>query len=392
MKREQGATLEKHVNDLRASPLFNLSLASKELFHSNFLAWLCECYPDLIGPLFGRFAKAPCDSYDGLRVHRERRNIDLTIDFPNGESLIVENKVKSIASEEQLTKYSDQVSDKEHTAFLLLSLTRPSFLRSDDDLFCANGAAWHFLSYKDVVAQLALTVGTIAARNNYHGELVKDYLGFLTSLIAIAALVSVDWDDDDAEFFKEAEGRMLRDIRLADLMDKIRYAQLAERVKNGLLADGFRVVAEDDVNTGAPGDAAIYPAFYRGEAACEFKYVVRGGDKPVLLAVLLQGNKIKVFVGVPNRRDAAIMIANSLLNPTVGGRLWFDLTGVGGSSPEMPTRGFNQYIGTWLYRYKKIAQCSPKDLVEIFLGYARTIRDTETAIRSQVEAAYEPEG
>ena len=34
--------LEKVVNNLKASPLFNMSLGSKELFHSNFLAWLLE--------------------------------------------------------------------------------------------------------------------------------------------------------------------------------------------------------------------------------------------------------------------------------------------------------------------------------------------------------------
>jgi len=57
----------------------------------------------------------------------------------------------------------------------------------------------------------------------------------------------------------------------------------------------------------------------------------------------------------------------------------------------MPTKGFNQYIRTWLYRYKKIAQYSPNGIVEIFLGYARAIRDGEKAILSRIEAAYDPE-
>jgi hypothetical protein len=124
VEARQSASLGKHIDSLRASALFHLSLASKDLFHSNFLAWLCEQFPDLIGPVFGQFARIPCRSYEGLQVHRERRNIDLTIEFPNEESLIIENKVKSIASEEQLERYSDQAHDKGHTAFLLLSLTR----------------------------------------------------------------------------------------------------------------------------------------------------------------------------------------------------------------------------------------------------------------------------
>ena len=162
----------------------------------------------------------------------------MTIDFPNRQRLIVENKVKSIASKEQLKKYSDQVQDQD-TAFLLLSLTRPAFFRSDDYVFCEDGAAWRFLSYKDLVAQLEPIIETISARDNYHGELIKDYVGFLKSLIAIAFHVSVNWQDEEGEFFRPEEVKMLRKIRLHDLMDKIRYAQLVERIENRLLADGF---------------------------------------------------------------------------------------------------------------------------------------------------------
>jgi hypothetical protein len=252
-----------------------------------------------------------------------------------------------------------------------------------------NGASWHFLSYGDLVRQLEPTIDTISARNNYHGELVKDYLGFIKSLVAIASLVSVDWDDDQENFFRDKERRMLRQIRLHDLMDKIRYAQLVERVRTRLLCDGFRVLGEEDFKSGTPGDTAVYPEFYRGEATCEFKCLVRSGGKPVFLAVLLQGNKIKVFVGVPSGGDAAKNIANSLLSPAAGDKLWFDLTKVEGGSPEMPRSGFNQYGGTWLYRYKKVAQYSPKRLVELFVGYAHSIRDGAKAIRSQIDGSYD---
>jgi hypothetical protein len=90
----RAAAFAEHVRSLRASPLFHFSLASKELFHSNFLAWLCETYPSLVGPLFAKFTQAPNASCDRLTVHREQRNTDLTIEFPNGETLVVENKVK----------------------------------------------------------------------------------------------------------------------------------------------------------------------------------------------------------------------------------------------------------------------------------------------------------
>jgi hypothetical protein len=35
------------IKSLKKSPLFNLSLTNKELFHSNFLAWFGKLYPEL---------------------------------------------------------------------------------------------------------------------------------------------------------------------------------------------------------------------------------------------------------------------------------------------------------------------------------------------------------
>src|SRR6202021_318629 len=62
-------TFKQHVRKLRNSPLFNLSLASKELFHSNFLAWLLEQYPNQVGPLFAGFTKTRSASCEGLKVY-----------------------------------------------------------------------------------------------------------------------------------------------------------------------------------------------------------------------------------------------------------------------------------------------------------------------------------
>ena len=39
---EQLTAYEKAINYLKTSPMFNLSLSSKELFHSNFLYWICK--------------------------------------------------------------------------------------------------------------------------------------------------------------------------------------------------------------------------------------------------------------------------------------------------------------------------------------------------------------
>jgi hypothetical protein len=379
---------------LRASPLFHFSLASKELFHSNFLAWLCETYPNLVGPLFARFTKAPSASCEGLKVHREKRNKDLMIEFPNGETLIVENKVKSIASAEQLRGYAVQERDKKRTSFLLLSLIRPPLMPSDGALVCVSEMPWHFLSYSDLACHLEPVAASIAAVNRYHSDLVGDYLGFVRNLVGITSHVALDWDNDEADFFSPYEHKLLRGIRLYDLMDKLRYGQLALRIKQILEAEGCRVVESEDFWDASAGVFRVGSALYRGEALCEFWYRIGGSQHRIALGVMFQGDKIKVSVHGDSRKtsqgngEAARRAAAELLNPRAGGRVWFDLGRVPGDAPEMPVRdSFCQYSGIVFYRYKKVAHISPKRLVDLLVGYALSIRDAADVIRSQIGAA-----
>jgi hypothetical protein len=393
VKPPQIVAFENHVHSLRASPLFNLSLASKELFHSNFLAWLCEKYPNLAGPLFARFTKAPSASCDPLKVHREQRNIDLTIEFPNGELLIVENKVKSIASLEQLRKYSGQARDKKRTSFLLLSLIRPAFIPPNDALVWVDEIPWHFLCYSDLVCQLEPAIVSISTINRYHGELVSDYLGFVRNLVGIAAHVSVDWRNEEANFFINHEHQLLREIRLYDLMDKMRYAQLAQRIEEVLKAEGCHVLAKKEFKAmdATAGVFMVDSSLHHGEALCEFSYLARGGENRLELGVMFQGNQIDV--GVFGSRDSAKRVAEALMSPKASGQVWFDLARIPGDGPEMPEKkSFNQYSGkdgVMFYRYRRIAQSSPKGLVDILVSYARSIRDAEDTIQKQIGAVGE---
>lgn len=116
---------------LKSSPMFKLSLSSKELFHSNFLEWLSNVNPiafkslilDMAG-LKGKKYKWP----DVWRVKREYNNFDLCIvaydQYKNNEDekidddedfrimFVIENKVKSIPYIEQLKRYTQEAKTK----------------------------------------------------------------------------------------------------------------------------------------------------------------------------------------------------------------------------------------------------------------------------------------
>lgn len=125
---------------LKESPMFQLSLASKELFHSNFLAWIGSWEGDK-GPehpfrqLMNKLGASHAVERDlwgkDWYVAREYKNFDLCVldsipeDFESEDSddseengkkqphvlLVLENKVKSIPNIEQLHEYQDKIID-----------------------------------------------------------------------------------------------------------------------------------------------------------------------------------------------------------------------------------------------------------------------------------------
>lgn len=135
---------KKEAENLKGSAMFNLSLSSKELFHSNFLYWIWKVNPnafqELIATLLGE------ESVENLKekwgqnwvVSREYLNFDLCVKDKSDEDsendsdagnakgshqennsktqksniyLVLENKVKSIPYKSQLNKYVKKVND-----------------------------------------------------------------------------------------------------------------------------------------------------------------------------------------------------------------------------------------------------------------------------------------
>ena len=97
--------LKELVAALAADPLFAASQSSKELFHSNMLAWYLRRWPQVRG----RLAKAwdlRRDQNDQVVIHRERHHLDLMIESAGRPVLVVENKVFALPDEDQLRGYS----------------------------------------------------------------------------------------------------------------------------------------------------------------------------------------------------------------------------------------------------------------------------------------------
>lgn len=112
---------EQQVEGLAKSPSFIMSLGAKELFHSNFLAFLLETREESLKDVQNNLKQLfGLEIEKKVYVWREKSNLDLVlvqIDIEDEASWqkcapkvsIIENKLKSIPTKEQLVEYDEKI-------------------------------------------------------------------------------------------------------------------------------------------------------------------------------------------------------------------------------------------------------------------------------------------
>lgn len=217
---------------LKESPMFHFSLHAKELFHSNFLAWLGsdeELRPVFKAVMMGLgIDKAFIESWgDNFEVLREKDNIDLVVKAPDGVRnaklsdakeqivhgkwyVVIENKVKSVPTDEQLKRYAKKCDEK--TLKLLLVI-------SGDSRELDNG--WRRVNYTQVVGALKESVDKVT--DPYKKAIISDYIGMVESLVGIIESQNISINSK----YLLQPSKELDELRISDLVDKWRAAQIA---------------------------------------------------------------------------------------------------------------------------------------------------------------------
>ena len=200
---------------LNNSPLFNLSLSSKELFHSNFIDWLCNKYKDRMGILFSEYIKDKNNDLSIVKCIRESKHNDLTIDY-SIEKLIIENKVKSLPLESQLKEI-----ELKHQGFnyLLLALIEPNF----------KNINWRVLNYNDFAIKLEKAFSNL--EDGYEKFLIIDYIEFIKNLSELINALYKDFNEN-ALFINDTDWGYLKEIRIHDIYLKYKYYWIAMKIIN----------------------------------------------------------------------------------------------------------------------------------------------------------------
>ncbi len=181
-------TIERLVaacKELQDDALHNVSLGSKELFHSNFLAWFAQGYPQAAAEVFAEWVE-PGDPGPRPTVERERAHLDLVLRLPRLRLIVVENKVWSLPDDTQLARYgagpvkklaNELAKDRaDGPAPILLSLSPPAW---DGPARVLGGYRWVYVRYQDLARGLERAAGRLPRAGNsearFAGELLHRY-------------------------------------------------------------------------------------------------------------------------------------------------------------------------------------------------------------------------
>lgn len=405
------------IESLKNNFLFQASLGSKELFHSNMLGWILDqsvkgkhrskMLEEFLEVVFGNRSFLGEDKciYD-FEIAREEQNVDLIIRWRVDREwwcIFLENKVKSLPTAKQLQEYSEkakriagskiirQLHGGELDALpVIVKGTYLLTMSSADDWEVGQADGWVNITYHNQVLKFLRTTKGYSFENPEVGLVIDKYISLLDDQIALLdqfGLISNaggSFFDKSYDFYiTQGMVGQLRSIRLHDLVLKLIHQRIAKEVRLRLALINItlnRSVAEFTNSTGITSvDVDVADGFKVG--------------------IQLQGNQFRLYTlhvdASRNEKFAVELWCKKLwfhdLNKgdslSGSGRRKDHFARLGMKDERGNTRSFCEYSkGVFLYFYKDFAkqQSVPTidQVVDLFVAYFKHI----SANRRQFEA------
>ncbi len=380
--------------------MFQMSLGSKELFHSNFLQWVSTEYRQEFEKLFEQLSgEKNLGKFD--KCTRETKHIDLTLDYENA-TIFIENKIKSIATKLQLEKYSKTVLEQKKktnstkTICLFLGLTKPSFFDESNEFQINENVIWKYVSYKQLAGKMKDSFP-----NKYPNKDVIDYIEFIRHLSQLGNKLKVEPRDEFNYFGKNIEE--WKDARIHDLYLKRKYQGMGLLLLPELQKLGINVeFGEDWIRTEK----------YTAEKKCFIKHSFNRGERGTLtldyrinnkwtISIQLEGNTYRHCLLFAQTEKIQDSLKNNILKTAEGMKnsCWFDyslknrwgnLSLVKGAGTQKPQ--FNRYFTKrkdhqelFLCRYVQLEDKTVGEIVDVFVEDFKYIVSNEECFKTMLE-------
>lgn len=362
------------LDNLKINPIFCLSLAAKELFHSNFLEWLFNKdagkFIAMVDDLAGT-GLAGNNPQGGYHIYREKNSFDICITHKEKSKqgkekevydLVLENKVKSIPYKEQLNRYVDDIkkAKQENVMFILLSLAN-NFPQKEE---IEREGKWKIINYDTLREKIESHYGN---SNIY----INDYCKFIECL---HKLQEIALKNEDEHIFARAEE--LKPYRLHDMYIKQRCSSFMQKLHNSItqqstdfknipvyLLDKYEDVRKQKgiylQSTMNRGNGTVNIFINSGEGDNDYVYeiVIQGGQYRHGINSLLYNNNLNIMW--KNIKD------NSFINDFNESNKFYSRYRL---SKAECRNDFNHYGQGYIYRYLKTDGLSFKDLFDLTLN------------------------
>lgn len=229
--------LKSCVDSLKKSPLYNLSMANKELFHSNFLAWFGNQYKNEFKVLMNKLLGTEVLKDNNFSIEREYKHFDICVKVNGNEIILIENKVKSVPTSEQLEGYMNEVKNNE-CKFILLTMTQEL-----QDL--SNAEGWTVISYRKLSENMPDRLNDC-----YHSSLLEDYRDYVNNLQDIIEI----YDKEENYNSKPEDNRLKDELGIHDICGKRKaqtlYKKLCEACKNKNIVSDINNLSDNNIYIG----------------------------------------------------------------------------------------------------------------------------------------------
>ena len=321
------------IKELKNSPLYAMSLGGRELYHSNFWAWLMEYgeknknnskgnpfLKTFLGDEYYTkeyYTKTPM-------IEREKEHRDVTITFDNKDVFVIENKLKSIATLQQLERYKNSVEfvlDKDGNIKTHKTKkkngqkieTDRSFKHGiltgiSEDIDLPKDCGWRFLSYAEICGELRKICKKMNASNDKERYIKLVLEKYIESTEKISEIISkivptdiTTWNMEEIDKLSydktdnSADGQRpkLSDIRMDDLCKKKWANEFAKRLRENLSLDTKVNEYELKIASGFTNKQPLVEVFYRKE-------------KDDLIGIQIQGTQYRRCFSKSGDKEASL--------------------------------------------------------------------------------------
>lgn len=364
---ETSRDLERRVSvlcaQLRAEPLFHVSLGSKELFHSNFIAWFADTFPTLAAAAFATWTR-PVSAVPASRTDREVAHLDLVLHLPGLAPVAIENMVFSVPDETQLDRYAalfeGTAGSGEKPSKVLLSLMSPGW---PDGTY----HSWVLRTYGDLAAALGTQAASVSAADTFAGDLIDHYVRLIGLLRELMDLLGTPAPDLPL-LLEPAIVQELELTRISAGVQKARASHVARALRQQVVPKW----ADIEVDHGFTNGRSLLQAFRRLPA--------EDGAEPDWIGWQLRGMQFRlaVMTGAVALRGGEHRSAREryVLDKYAG---WFDfgplaeVSGEPSAARTAEVRGgrwaFQGYNPNFVYRYRPGSALTSDQLVTLGITY-----------------------